>query len=230
LHGALLCFWLLPLIPGAMTTAGAWGMRSIGSIPAVFLISGVGLSHLTRRPIAWLSVPRWVSVSLLAAALATIGTLNYRAYFDDWANDPGVQGSYTTDVVRFFDFCADLARDDDVYASPYLYHSPNFRFLEAERPTGLRLLDDVTDLTAASGSERARVFISDFPPLTGLIRTIYPNHEEIGRYSVWGRSGGFVLRVPEDGLKAELTGEQHLEAGYWLSRMQAEFEAMTRSW
>ena len=231
LHGALLCCWLLPLIPGASTSTGAWGMRSIGAIPAVFLIAGLGISRLTRNPIAWLPVPRWVSTVLLVAALAIISVLNYRGYFDDWANDPGVQGSYGTGIVRFFDFCSDLARENAVYVSPYVYNSPNFRFLTSERSPGLRPFDDAADLAVDSHDKRAaRIFISDFAPLTDFIRRLYPGHEEIGRYSIWGRSGGFALRVPEEQLRAELSGAQRLEAGHWIRLMQAEFEAMTRSW
>jgi hypothetical protein len=230
LHGALLCFWLLPLAPGAMTTAGAWGMRSIGSIPSVFLIAGIGLSRLTRRPIPWSSMPSWGSVLLLAFALTTIGILNYRAYFDEWANDPGVQGSYSADVLRFFDFCAKLASENDVYASPYVFNSPNFRFLELEHSSGLRLLDGVGDLTIDSGSGRSRVFISDFPVVTSVIKATYPKHEQIGRYSVWGHSNGVIIRVPKEQLKAALSDEELVEADYWISRMNAEFEVMTRAW
>lgn len=230
LYGALLCLWLLPLLPGAVTTAGAWGMRSIGAIPAVFLISGVGLVRMARRPVPWLATPRWVSAALLVAALVVVGTLNYRDYFREWANDPGVQGSYTADLVRFYDFCTDLARENDVYASPYVYSSPNVRFLEAEHSASLHLLDDVGDLVAGGHNGRGRVFVSDFAPLSSLIESIYPGHERIGRYSIWGRSRGVVLRVPADRLKTELSSEQSLEASHWISQMQAEFETMTRAW
>lgn len=230
LYGALLCFWLFPLLPGALTTAGAWGMRSIGSIPAVFLISGIGLTRVAKNPIPWLATPGWAGAVLLATMLVVVAARNYGDYFDEWANDSGVQGSYATDVVRFHDFCTELGRDNDVYASPYLYSSPNFRFLEVERPAGVHPLDDSGDLTAYRPGGRGRVFISDFAPLTSFIETIYPNHEEIGRYSVWGRSGGVVLRVPRDRLKVELSGEERLEADHWISQMQAEFEAATRAW
>lgn len=230
LHGALLCFWILPLIPGAMTTAGAWGMRSIGSVPAVFLIAGIGLARLTRQPIPWLATPRWVGALLLIVTLTIVGALNYRDYFDDWANDERVQGSYATDVVRFFDFCADLARENEVYLSPYVYAAPNFRFLNVERTADLRLLGDVTDLTADGPDASSRVFVSEYAPVTGLIRNVYPNHEKIGRYSVWGRSGGFVLRVPGDQLKPSLSEEQRREADYWINRMRTELEAKTRDW
>jgi 4-amino-4-deoxy-L-arabinose transferase-like glycosyltransferase len=230
LHGALLCLWLLPLVPGVMTATGSWGMRSIGAVPAVFLIAGVGLSRLTRRPIPWLALPRWASGLLLASVLATVGVLNYHDYFENWANDPGVQGSYATDVVRFFDFSAELAGENDVYVSPYVYNSPNFRFLDVERSADLRLLGGVGDLTDHKGRRRGRVFISDYAPVTGVIGRIYPNHEEVGRYSVWGRSGGVVLRVRADQLKPSLSEAQRLEANYWIGRMREEFEASTQDW
>lgn len=230
LYGALLCFWILPLIPGALTTAGAWGMRSIGSVPAVFLIAGIGLVRWTRRPIPWLATPRWVAALLLTVALTTIGALNYRDYFDDWANDPRVQGSYSTDSVRFFDFFADLARENEVYLSPYLHNSPNFRFLAVESSVDLPLLDGVEDLTAPGDSGASRVFVSDSPQVTGVIKSIYPNHEEIGRYSIWGRSGGVVLRVRADQLKVALSEEQRLEAIYWIDRTRSELERSTQNW
>lgn len=231
LYGALLWFWLLPLLPGAMTATGAWGgMRSIGSVPAVFLIAGIGLSRLTQKPVPWLATPPWVAASLLAVVLSIIGTLNYRDYFGTWANDPGVQGSYQADVVRFFDFCAELSDENDVYLSPYVYTSPNFRFLAVEHSVDLKRIDDLNDFLASGGDRSSRVFVSDYAPVTEFIRRIYPNHEEIARYSVWGRSRGVVLRVRGDQLETSLPEEQRAEAEYRIRSMWTELEAATRDW
>jgi hypothetical protein len=74
------------------------------------------------------------------------------------------------------------------------------------------------------------VFVSDSPQVTSVIKSIYPNQEEIGRYSIWGRSGGVVLRVRADQLKVALSEEQRLEATYWIDRTRSELERSTQNW
>lgn len=228
MHFTVLVFWLLPLVPAILAFPfGSAAMRSIGAVLAVCLLAAFGLDTaaraLARRsPLA--------SLAFLAVALAAIAAWNYRSYFQVWGSRADVAGSYSADVTRFFALCADLAENTDVYLSPYMYHTPNFRFLRLERPVPFHLLDGEAALVARAPAARDRVFVVDSPPVTAMIQSLYPEHQVVARYAVWGRRDGVVLRVGAGQLERELTPAEKAEAELWLGRMRGDFEAMARDW
>jgi 4-amino-4-deoxy-L-arabinose transferase-like glycosyltransferase len=227
-HFALLAFWLLPLTPAILASPfGSAAMRSIGSVLSVCAIAAIGLDRVARLVAGR---RRLASIALLTAALAGSAAWNYRSYFQVWGQREDIAGSFTPDVTRFYAFSADLAAAADVYLSPYLYNTPNFLFFRLERPVPLQLLDGAAALTASEAQPRDRVFIVDAAPVAAMIQRLYPDHQVVARYAVWGRSDGLVLRVAGGQLRRDLTESEKADAELWIGRMKADFEAMARDW
>ncbi len=228
---AVLCFWLLPLAPAAAAYFDGAALRAVGAVSAVCLIAAMGFDAAARRLLP--GVAGWrraARTALLCILLVAVAALNYRDYFRDFASRTDIAGAYGLDVERFYAFCADLAARYDVYLSPVVGETPNFRFMPLEHPAELRPFASAADLTAADPPARDRVFVSDSPPLNAVLRRIYPHHEELARYALWGRRDGVVLRVPRDELPAALADADRREAEFWLRQVQADFEAQSRDW
>jgi hypothetical protein len=220
-------YWLLPLLPGAVGNMQAQPLRAVGAIPAVCLIAAFGVERIAfgaadRR--------RRLGAAVAAVTLLVIGAVNYRDYFERWAKSADVAQAYAVDTCRFFDFCADLAKDSDVYISPALYYTPNMRFLNVSRGADLRLLSGVEAFVAAPDDARDRVYVSDDARMNSLIEDIYPEHEVLSRYDLSGARSGRVYRVPRDKLLDSLPDSRRAEIGYWLKTMLDDFHEQHRVW
>ncbi len=226
----MLLFWLVPLFPAVVSTEVPSGMRALGAVLATCLIAAVGLNVVTELGAQGGQRWRWTAGAVPALALMSCGALNYRAYFIEWGRSEAVARAYTVDVVRFFAYCADLADRHDVYMSPYVYHSPNVRFLNLDRQAPLRLIDGDTAFTAAGADDRDRVFVCEAPGINAVIEKLYPEHETLGNYAVYGAHSGRIVRIAKQRLLASLTAEQRQESAYWVNKMLTDFRERTRKW
>ncbi len=120
----LLLTWLLVmLLPDALAT-GPSGLRSIGSVPPVFILVGVGadwvFAKLRTRPLA---------CGLFLLALLATGAVEGYRYFYVWARDPRVPYEFDASKVNIGRFLNTLGpttpryvavdRDDDDVRIPY---------------------------------------------------------------------------------------------------------------
>ncbi len=217
LKAGLLLFWLLLLLPAAVTGEAPHALRSIGAIPAVCLISALGLeriAHLVthRRAVA--------SGGFALVAVAGATALNYQAYFHEWATNDDLAPTFSADVGRFFAYCADLAETNDLYACPYVYNGPQTRFFNLQRRAPLHRVEDATAFVAAGDNVRDRVFVCDVPAVNAFIEALYPQAEVIGRYAVYAQHSGRVYRVPRERLRASLTDEERAALAQLLAETQ----------
>jgi hypothetical protein len=201
----LLLFWLLLLLPAAVSGDAPHALRAIGAIPAVCLISALGLARaadlLSRGRVA-------VSWAIGLALVAGAAALNYQAYFREWARRPDVAAAFSADVGRLFGHVADLAETNDLYACPYVYDAPQIRFLNLQRRAPLHRLEDATAFVATAGQARDRVLACELPAVNAFIEALYPRAELVGRYAAASGHMGQVYRVPRTQLRSSLTDDQ----------------------
>jgi hypothetical protein len=198
---SLFAMWLVPLLPSALTDSAPHAPRAAVALLAACVLSAFGLARAER----WL-VPRHSPVwrgMVTAAILALVAVLNYRAYFDDWAQSPAVAAAFSSDILRFYDRVEELAAADDVYASAYIAEAPQVRFLGLDRDPPIRLLADESALLSGAGT-RDRVLVSDSALFNQIVRDVYPDAEVVNRYAVDGESRGLVFRIRRANLKSSL--------------------------
>jgi 4-amino-4-deoxy-L-arabinose transferase-like glycosyltransferase len=204
----LLAFWLLPLVPSAVSDSAPHALRTLGAAPAVCVIAALGLDRL-----AGAAARRFASAgpAPIAVLLIAAGVLNWHAYFDQWAQRPELAAAFNTDAVRFFDMALDLATRDDVYASTTVDQSPQRRFLSLRGEGSWHRIDGAQVFTD-SAPARDRVFICDTPALEVAVEELYPHAEVIAHFAHDGRHGS-VYRVRRDRLRPTLDKQQQARIG-----------------
>jgi hypothetical protein len=232
----VVALWLLPLLPSAVTIAAPNALRAVGAIPAVCAIAALGLDAGTRaiERRAGRRAPLLAAV-LLAAALSTAAVANARAYFVEWAALPELASSFSGDIPRFVEYLEGYSRDADVVVCPYVYESPNVRFLALELEQPLLPLESVdallrTGAPQRTGGGRDRVFVCDDTAMNALIRRLYPSAAEVGRYAIYTVRTGRMLRVPGDLLRRALPPAEEAQARHFIARMHAGFEERSKAW
>jgi len=208
-RAALLIGWLaLSLLPlwYPMARGPDSAASTLGALVAVVLISGVALeaaSRLAARA-GRLAIGLVVAVPLVASA-----ALDTRTYFAHWAEVPEVQAEYSGDMREFAAYLRALARDHEVYLSPFVYYAPNLRFLALG--TELKLLAGPAALTFERPPRRDPVYVVDSPVLAQMVRGLYPGAREIRSFSVYGAARGRFLRVDRHRAVASFGSEQRAE-------------------
>jgi 4-amino-4-deoxy-L-arabinose transferase-like glycosyltransferase len=232
----LVALWLLPLLPSAVTLAAPNALRAVAAIPAVCAIAAVGLDALARqleRLRSTRSGDRLATVAATAAiaiALGSAAVVNARDYFVTWGNLPVLKSEFSGDIPRFVDYLRELGGDADLVVCPYVYSSPNVRFLTLRLERPLLPLDGVDALLATASSKRDRVFVCDEPATNALIHRLYPRAQEIGRYAIYTMRTGRVIRVPNDQLRTRLQAGEEEQARYFIDRMNASFALRADEW
>ena len=204
----LLAFWLLPLVPSAVSDSAPHALRALGAVPAVCVIAALGLDRLAGAAASRFAPAGPVLVVLM---LIGAGVLNWRAYFHQWALRPELAAAFNTDAVRFFDLTLDLATRDDVYASPAIDQAPQRRFLGLQREGAWHRIDGVQAFIG-SAAARDRIFICDTPALQAAIEALYPHAEVVTHFAQDGQQGT-VYRVRRDALRPALSPQQRAMIG-----------------
>jgi 4-amino-4-deoxy-L-arabinose transferase-like glycosyltransferase len=245
----LMSFWLLPLVPSAVTLAAPNALRAVGAIPAVCVIAGVGLDAAARQleRLRGRAAPL-AAVALIAVALGTAAVVNARTYFVEWASQPILPTEFSADIPRFVEYLREVGAGADVVVCPYVYSSPNVHFLTLRQDPPFHPLDGIERLLAAplaapleeggpSGPRpasmevaRDRVFVCDEPATNALLHRLYPDAQEVGRYAIYTMRTGRILRVPAASLWPRLPPAEEEQARYFIQRMNDSFLERSRAW
>jgi len=154
-------------------------LRSIGALPAVYLIATLPLADLWRRWRSTFGTRRWpLLVPVLAAALVWLLFGTYDTFFRRQANDFAVWNAFSTAETRMALAIRERGEGRRVYVDPLLHGQPTVRFLlpdyqEPEPFVAQELLP-----LAESGERGVQVFVRhEHQSLARLLARWYPAAE-----------------------------------------------------
>ncbi len=119
---AFLLIWLAVMsLPSALTEFAPNFRRAIGALPATILLCAVGVEwvclkirHLDFK----IHKARYAAYLFVALALVTSAFWSARAYFVEWANNPGLYYSFDAGLLQLAKLLAARPRDEAIYFSP----------------------------------------------------------------------------------------------------------------
>ncbi len=116
LHRALLACWFwLMLVPELTTAEGIpHGLRLIGTIPVIFIITARGMIWVWRRIPQRFRVQKEV---IAAAFIATLLIYNFYLYFSVAANSPEYYYSFRSDLTTVSKYINEVNQKDSTYLS-----------------------------------------------------------------------------------------------------------------
>lgn len=156
-------------------------LRSIGILPAVYLIAALPLADLWKRWRTTLGAKRWhLLAPALVAAVVWFCLGTYDTFFHRQANNYSVWNAFSTPETRMALAIRERGAGRRVYEDPLLYDQPTVRFLlpyfqESEPFVPQELLP-----LAESGPQGAQIFVrSEHRSLARLISHWYPGAEVV---------------------------------------------------
>lgn len=116
----LLTWWLVMLLPAILTYEGIpHALRSIGSIPPVFLFAGLGLSAITKTLQQKLKLKNLANIKLikltLTVLLISFLLAQYLRYFEIWAKNPETNKAFSKEQVLVGQYLNSLPKDTSKY-------------------------------------------------------------------------------------------------------------------
>lgn len=121
-----LIWFVVMVMPSALTEFAPNFRRAIGALPATILLCGLGVEWLAEMASRRLQVTsrspqvagsRWVVPLLLIAALGTSAVWSARAYFVDWASGTGLYYSFDAGLLAVGRALAARPPNEDLYLS-----------------------------------------------------------------------------------------------------------------
>jgi 4-amino-4-deoxy-L-arabinose transferase-like glycosyltransferase len=210
--------WTLPLIwlvvmivPTIVTEYAPHFARSIGAVPAVALLCGIGVWTIWRGAVGlarpWL---KWGVVMFLVAGFAFSTISTARAYFHSWKQSPGLFYTYDVGLAHVADYINALPAEEDVYLTPTDRDHYTLRYL-VHRP--FSSFDGRQGSVFPAPGRAATIIVllredQETPAVLGRVR---PNAE-----SVWsladdrGRPYAIAYRLPASDTPAPAPGAQGL--------------------
>ncbi len=121
---AFLLIWLVIMsLPSALTEFAPNFRRALGALPAVILLCAVGFDFVwTRLQNSKFKVHhskfKYAVLGLLVVLLGISAFWNVRAYFVEWASNPGLYYSFDAGLLKMATQLASRPRDEQIYFSP----------------------------------------------------------------------------------------------------------------
>lgn len=116
-----LLLWLLVMsLPSVLTDFAPHFGRSIGTTPAIALLTAFGFASLVERVprLGFKTMPRVVPVAVLAAGLAASTFSTFRDYFVVWGSGTGLFESFDVGYLNLATRLRALPPEDVIYLSP----------------------------------------------------------------------------------------------------------------
>jgi len=226
--GALL-LWLFALVPSAVTENAPHALRAIGTLPPICFITAMALDRLLDPGQSRRRLVRAATIAVSAALFAFIAIWNLQSHFVRWANHDEVADHFSTDIPRFYSLLDERAQGHDLFATPYLYHSPNIRFLNLSSGLDMHPIEGHAFATRGTSS-RDRIIASDNEAVNLLVESLYPNAAIVGRFGTWGSSSGRIYRIPFEQLEDSLQPDEVFVAETLIETMLKSFDATKSLW
>jgi hypothetical protein len=181
---ALLLITLVTMfLPSVLSwDAGSYTLRSMGLVPAIYLVPALGLDFLWRhiaRVKAWgpRAATAVVGLILLADAAWTV-----RDYFVVWAPSFGAYAEGGADSVAQARFLAANAHpeSEDVFVANNLYHNPALSQIDPVHFPIYRWFDGHQDVVFAPWSNRSALYVLGFGGMNDRAYDVFPASNLVG--------------------------------------------------
>jgi 4-amino-4-deoxy-L-arabinose transferase-like glycosyltransferase len=219
--GAWLAWFAVMLLPGILTIEAPQAYRTIGILPALYLITAQGLELIAdlvgsrqRGAARWLR-PLLVTALIVAALVAA--SQDMRRYFLEQAPSQSVWDAHDSDHTEAARFVKQNLARDTVWVSPLHGDYPVFAFRLPGRPYRSFIASDhfPLDLTSLqTGSEGALYVLQAFEAdLYPLFRQMYPHATLELHKDPFDRVSFVSIRVPRADIEAA-KGSTLAQAGF----------------
>lgn len=216
LANLLLLIWLFfMLLPDFITDDSPHFLRTIGALPAVYIVWAIGLSWLIK----WLTKSRFkrhLPVILSAISLLLMTGSTVHDYFNRWANAPEAREIYGADIAEIAAYVKQNYSDDlTVISAAYYRDLDPFRYRVhwAGQPPFTIWFDGQTSLAlppAESGLEVRYIFADSAPPADLWLNFLQRQPAESGRaYQLYRRRE--TVTLPTDLTPLGLTINQEVQ-------------------
>lgn len=145
-YSSLLLWLPVMLLPTYLTSDAPHFGRAIGITPAVAVLVALGMDALWTwaRGRKWM---RWAVTLALAAGLLYTGVRTARDYFVNWADRPGLEMAFQTDLVALGEYARSLPADESIYMTPPTEEYATVLFVQ-----GGKGHDRIKSFTGAAGA------------------------------------------------------------------------------
>jgi len=114
----LLSWWLIMLLPGALSCEGIpHSLRIIGAIPPVFILAGIGGVFLWKKVklLSRSKLPIWLIACLFIILTTSFIYVQYWRYFILWGMNTEVEGAFSKDYVSIGNYLNSLPETTKKY-------------------------------------------------------------------------------------------------------------------
>jgi 4-amino-4-deoxy-L-arabinose transferase-like glycosyltransferase len=159
----LLAWLLLMLVPGifSLDFEAPQSYRTIGSLPAAYLLAAVPISGLWQE---WEKFARnhinLIFLVPLTLMLGTSGVINYDIYFNKQAQSSDSWSAFSTPETIAAKVMAEMGNKVEFYVSTFYYQMPTIQFL-APAVTNYQRLETYDTLPISSDGKKGIIFLVD---------------------------------------------------------------------
>jgi hypothetical protein len=202
---AWLVWWIVMLLPGILTIEAPQAYRTIGIIPAVYLVSAQGLQLVVDlvRGVRARWVRRTVYACVVAAAIGAAAQ-DVECYFERQAPGQAAWDAHDADQTESARFTLAQMERYSVWVDP-LHTGPTFRFRVPSgdfQPFVASQHFPLDAKTVPPGREGAAYVLQDYAAdLEPVFRAMYPHAEVVQHRDPFGRVSFVSALVPMDDLQ-----------------------------
>lgn len=187
---ALVMAWIVTMFfPSILSReVGSYTLRSMGLVPATFLLPAMGLVAVwdwmvARVPRLWHNRTKNVFVALTVAVLLVEGFTTYRDYFTVWASSYGSAYEDMADMVAAARFLGQQARpgNENIFVSSQYYPNPIVSHLAPQAAAGARWFDGNSAVVFSPNSQKDSLYVFPLTALPPEIDSYLPPDTRIGQ-------------------------------------------------
>ncbi len=192
---AFTCIWLAVMFFPSLLSwdVGAYTLRAMGLVPAVYFVPALGLDWLWRQISARPRLGSRVASALVALLLLIDAGWTARDYFVVWATSFGASWEDHADAVaqaRFLDRVAQPGREEIFVANEY-YHHPTIAQIARPVYPYLRWFDGRQSVVYSPSDQRPALYVLGFSGMPPDVYDLFPRSALVGsQYFPAGIDGG----------------------------------------
>jgi 4-amino-4-deoxy-L-arabinose transferase-like glycosyltransferase len=181
---ALLAIWIGGMFfPSVLSwDVGAYTLRAMGLVPAIFIVPALGLVWLGDRLAKLGPTGARLAPVAIALALLTDAAWTARDYFVVWAPSFGASWEGMADAVEQAKFLRTNAQPatEDVFVGNEYYHHPTISQLARPVYSALRWFDGRQDVVFSPEDNRPALYVLGFSGMPWNLDALFPSGSRVG--------------------------------------------------